>query len=292
MMKRFQRIQNGADLLHSLPRLSPPLARPRLILLLFRWMLSFRELAWMFSFVACAGYLGVPEGVYPLWLQTLIKCAVIWAWAVAVPADEEHGRKIAVALFVCSIGDGFLEFQGNWPEHGQAFFLAGLVSFLSGHLLFVPAFCPKHGVRMFTERPLVTLMALGYSLAFYAYLHPHLPSALCIPVLIYALVLASMLIAACVRSLSLAGGRGGSLAAIGALSFVVSDSVLAANKFVAPVPHAKMTVMLSYYMAQGLIAASATYNSDAPKTTRGRPQRDHAAPLPAARPQRRSPRFA
>jgi uncharacterized membrane protein YhhN len=40
-------------------------------------------------------------------------------------------------------------------------------------------------------------------------------------------------------------------------SFVASDSLLSLDKFVAPVPHAKLFVMLTYYGAQLLIAMSA-----------------------------------
>ena len=43
---------------------------------------------------------------------------------------------------------------------------------------------------------------------------------------------------------------------MGALVFVVSDSILAANKFVAPLPMAKYLIMVTYYSGQGLIALS------------------------------------
>ena len=182
-------------------------------------------------------------------------------WAASAPSDK-YGRKIAVALLVCSLGDGFLEVRDEWPEHERSFFLAGLVSFLVGHVLFIPAFCPSPGFHMLTDQPLVTAIALGYASAFYAYLLPNLPSALRVPMLVYALGLALMFLAACARSRALAGCRGGSLAAFGALSFLVSDSVLASNKFVAPLPHSKMAIMVTYYVAQGLITASAAYNPD------------------------------
>ncbi len=42
----------------------------------------------------------------------------------------------------------------------------------------------------------------------------------------------------------------------GAAFFVLSDSVLSFNKFVAPVPCGKVIVMITYYVAQTLIALS------------------------------------
>jgi hypothetical protein len=43
---------------------------------------------------------------------------------------------------------------------------------------------------------------------------------------------------------------------IGALSFVISDSLLAYNRFAHPIAGAKYGVMITYYTAQLLIAAS------------------------------------
>jgi len=41
---------------------------------------------------------------------------------------------------------------------------------------------------------------------------------------------------------------------VGALSFIVSDSILAVNKFVVPIPLAKPLVMVTYYLGQHFIA--------------------------------------
>jgi len=48
-----------------------------------------------------------------------------------------------------------------------------------------------------------------------------------------------------------------SLKVVGAYVFVSSDSLLAFDMFVSPVPNAKLGVMATYYVAQALIFCSA-----------------------------------
>ena len=46
----------------------------------------------------------------------------------------------------------------------------------------------------------------------------------------------------------------------GALIFVVSDSILALNKFYLHIPNAKMFVMITYYGAQTLLVMSSDFD--------------------------------
>jgi uncharacterized membrane protein YhhN len=46
-------------------------------------------------------------------------------------------------------------------------------------------------------------------------------------------------------------------AAAGVIVFAASDSTIAVNKFHAPVPHADLAIMVSYWLGQGLITAGA-----------------------------------
>jgi uncharacterized membrane protein YhhN len=45
-------------------------------------------------------------------------------------------------------------------------------------------------------------------------------------------------------------------AAIGGLLFIVSDSLLAINKFALPLPFSPLWILLTYWVAQGFIAAA------------------------------------
>jgi uncharacterized membrane protein YhhN len=78
------------------------------------------------------------------------------------------------------------------------------------------------------------------------------PASLRLPVAAYVLVIAGMAAQAIGRAqvLRSAGAR---CVAWGALSFMVSDSILAIDRFVQPLPAATVWVLGSYYLAQGLI---------------------------------------
>jgi uncharacterized membrane protein YhhN len=45
-------------------------------------------------------------------------------------------------------------------------------------------------------------------------------------------------------------------AAVGAVLFLVSDTVLALNRFVRPVPRGQLVVHVTYHLAQGLLVLS------------------------------------
>ena len=139
-------------------------------------------------------------------------------------------------------GDVFLMFPG--------FFIPGLVSFLVAHLFYVALF--KSGQAWFPHRGALAA-TLGIGVAMYAFLWAGgLPPALRAPVAAYVLVIALMAAQAIGRATMLRDAP--SLwVAIGAGFFMLSDSLLATNKFAMPLPLASFWVLTSYYAAQVLI---------------------------------------
>ncbi len=85
---------------------------------------------------------------------------------------------------------------------------------------------------------------------------PSVPVADVAPVCVYALVLATMMHRAYDRSAAAVGRSSWVLCFVGALLFVLSDSVLAWDRFVHPVAAARVIVMTTYYAGQLLIALS------------------------------------
>jgi len=86
---------------------------------------------------------------------------------------------------------------------------------------------------------------LVYVAGFLAYLYPSLPAALLGPVVVYALALGSMLYFAFqLRVLTLN---------VGAILFVISDSLLAFAKFKFEYPWNSFAVMSTYILAQLLL---------------------------------------
>ena len=133
------------------------------------------------------------------------------------------------------------------------FFILGLISFLIAHIIYVFLFLKelkKAGGKFHVKQPGLTLIAL-YIIAFYALLGPRLGD-MQIPVIVYALVISFMLYVAYLLY-SYWSKPSSLLLLTGALSFVISDSLLAINKFFAPFPNAGFFIMVTYLFAQGAL---------------------------------------
>lgn len=136
-------------------------------------------------------------------------------------------------------GDVFLMFPG--------FFIPGLVSFLVAHLFYVVLF--KSGQTWFPHRGALAA-TLGIGVAMYAFLWAGgLPPALRAPVAAYVLVIALMAAQAIGRATVLRDAPS-VMVAVGAGFFMLSDSLLATNRFVTPLPMAQVWVLATYYTAQ------------------------------------------
>jgi uncharacterized membrane protein YhhN len=155
-------------------------------------------------------------------------------------------KRIALGLLFGLAGDIFLLFDD--------YFIAGLVSFLIGHILYMMAFYLDYKVNKTIHRLYTKNAVLGF--AFFTVLFcGALWSSLGdmkIPVIIYALAISFMGITAFSRF-----GRVNVLSykliAMGAMLFVLSDAVLAVNKFMHSFPFSGIVIMATYMAAQYLI---------------------------------------
>ena len=77
-----------------------------------------------------------------------------------------------------------------------------------------------------------------------------------IPVLVYGVVISVMFLLA-LHMLFIKNKEAGKMMMLGALLFIVSDSILAINKFYQPFEYAGIAIMLSYGIAQLLITLGA-----------------------------------
>ena len=145
------------------------------------------------------------------------------------------------ALFFSWLGDLFL--LGS----GQRFFILGLASFLIAHLMYLKILTKRLQINWL--KSLLCIAYAGLFLKFYL-LH-HLPADLKIPVMVYISVIILMAIAAVNQKE--AHEKHNLYVAIGAVLFVLSDSIIAVNTFVEPIKEAGFWVMLTYGLAQFLL---------------------------------------
>jgi uncharacterized membrane protein YhhN len=158
---------------------------------------------------------------------------------------------IPAALFFSWCGDVLLMLE---PYKSQ-FFTLGLVAFLLAHICYIDFFqllIRKEKIRL---NPLLIAPVFLYYVVLMILLFPHLGS-LKIPVLIYGFIISSML-ALALHTLRLKNQDAGLNIAGGAILFIVSDSVLAINKFYKPFEGAGVIILVTYALAQLLIVTGA-----------------------------------
>jgi uncharacterized membrane protein YhhN len=163
---------------------------------------------------------------------------------------------VAAALFFSWLGDLFLLFDKTRP----GFFIYGLAAFLAAHVFYILHFWRMRKLNRVEDAPGISVFAAvaAYGLVFFAFLAPA-AGALLVPIAVYSLVLMTML-AASLAAFDLKEDDFGKLCVAGALLFVLSDSLLAVNRFITPFRYAPALVMLTYGAAQLLIAAGSRRN--------------------------------
>ena len=116
----------------------------------------------------------------------------------------------------------------------------------------------KSGGKLSLKQPGLTFIIL-FLVAFYALIGPHLGD-LQIPVIIYAMVICLMLYIAYL--LYPHWSKPSSLYLLtGAIAFVISDFLLAINKFYMLFPGAGFFIMITYLYAQGALVSACLGNS-------------------------------
>jgi uncharacterized membrane protein YhhN len=151
---------------------------------------------------------------------------------------------LAAIVFSC-LGDILLMFEGQ--------FIFGLASFRIAHMSYIFAFLKDNKGFVFNKKdrliPALLVIALGVDFIFY--LLPYLGS-LKIPVLVYSSVILTMLLTTLNRwkSVRLESFQ---WVFMGAILFILSDSLLAVNKFAEPFSFAGLLIMLTYGIGQYFI---------------------------------------
>ncbi len=170
-------------------------------------------------------------------------------WLHDAPPSE-YRRWISLGLIFSLLGDVPLAWPGD-------LFVFGLGAFLVAHLAYLKAYLSD--CRRLALLPLVLALAVGAVLL--GILMSNGLGPLLIPVIVYGATISAMLWRALARLGTDVPKRSALLAAAGALAFVFSDSVIGINRFVMPFNTAPYIIILSYWLGQWGIAASA-FNKD------------------------------
>lgn len=153
---------------------------------------------------------------------------------------DPRGVWTLAGLVLGMAGDVFLLSPSTKP------FLAGLGSFLLGHVAYVMAFT-RDGVDSIPAFIATAVMLVVSSVAL-RWLKPHLTGAFSIAVPVYVIVIALMVITA--------SGSGQPLAVFGAAAFAASDLFVARERFVESSIWNRLLGLPLYYSGQLMIAWS------------------------------------
>lgn len=198
------------------------------------------------------GMLGVQGLVYvckPLMMVVLGS----WFFFNSRRVGDRFTLLVQAGLFFSLIGDTALMFQ-----HVDQFnFLIGLAAFLIAQLCYTMAFA--HNVAEVPGGPfpwpsiVLSVLIGAYGYFFAGRVLPTVDETISIPIIIYAIAISLMGIAAAFR-FGRTFLRSFIAVLVGALFFIASDSLLAINRFVRPFDNAEWSVMVTYAIAQALIA--------------------------------------
>jgi len=150
-----------------------------------------------------------------------------------------------LALSFAFVGDVVLMLSG------KLFFIIGLVSFLLGHLLYILIVAKHLEKQKLLNVIIMSLLYILLDYGFISFLKPSLNN-LVIPVIIYTIVITTFSFLATLNFISKAN-KMNSYFFLGALFFIISDGLLAINKFEHSTLILNIVVMLTYVIAQFLI---------------------------------------
>jgi uncharacterized membrane protein YhhN len=175
--------------------------------------------------------------------------------ALALHPQDTALRAVTLGfLALCLVGDVLLMVPGD----STALFAGGLGAFLAAHVLLIVGLAASMDgggasvVRALIALAVVTAVPAGAVVR--AVARDHRP--LLVPVVVYVAVLLVM------GAVAVAAGAGAGRAAadpallVGALAFIASDTMLAVDRFVRPLPRATLLVHSTYHLALALLVVS------------------------------------
>lgn len=167
---------------------------------------------------------------------------------------EWLGIFFLIGLVFSLAGDIFLMLASKY-------FIAGLVAFLFAHLAYILGFNIP-GLYFKPIAMLFILVILIVGIPIYRRLKRALVEAsnrsLVIPVTVYIVVISIMLLSAVITLIRPEWSLPSAImATVGAVLFYASDAVLAWNRFVKPMRYGRLINMMTYHLAQYLIAFAA-----------------------------------
>jgi uncharacterized membrane protein YhhN len=177
---------------------------------------------------------GLHHAVDFLWFLKVIPIAILLTGVLKTESSSIRSI-LLLALVFSGCGDLLLAFDE---------FIFGVAAFLLAQLSYAVLF-RLYWQGIYNRWPLSVLLIM-YMLVMVWWLIPNLGN-LKLPVMAYLMAIAAMGLLAFQSSLPMRW------AVLGAVLFMISDSFIALNKFIHPIPYESYWIMSSYYVAQFML---------------------------------------
>ena len=179
--------------------------------------------------------------------KTLLVPSLWFFFTKNVKSKSITTNEVQLALLFCTVGDFALLFE----KEVQLAFLIGLGSFLIGHIFYVRAFLSIPMLRAENFMSFLSWLFVLYGISLYSFLFFHLDWVMRVAVAIYAMAITGMALTVISRKTTF--NTVFPTVFGGVFLFILSDSCIAINKFLQPIPYAQFIIMITYMLAQGLI---------------------------------------
>jgi len=177
--------------------------------------------------------------------KPLIIFSLLFLYVFSLP---KRNKWYVIALELSFIGDVLLMFTG------KLFFISGLVSFLLAHILFIKIVLSRIKKVNFSKLIISVTPFLGAFILLIFTLKDDLHEMLW-PVIIYGLTISTFGVISLLDYMN-TKSKESMFMFFGAITFMISDSILAINKFYNPAHILEVIVMTTYVFAQFFIFKS------------------------------------
>jgi uncharacterized membrane protein YhhN len=185
---------------------------------------------------------------FETWLKPLLMPSLMGFYFFSKKNLKFYDVKILLALLFSTIGDILLMPIVN-------LFIGGILGFLIAHAFYISAFLSEDQSKINLSKSKVKfLLAIGILvyMSLLALLFPQLDSlVLKIAIFIYGSILLLLLISSILRKPK--NPKSFDYVLIGAFLFMLSDSMIAINKFLIEIPVSALLIMGSYTLAQAFL---------------------------------------
>ncbi len=194
------------------------------------------------------------ESIGATWPGIIVKAMIIpmliWLYESQIKGQWNlFHRMIVIALFFSWGGDVLLQLS----QFNETFFLMGVGSFLVTQLIYMVSFFSTRGPNVvFFRKAYLIVPVAAYGVFILWLIYEGLGDML-IPILVYAVVILTMLVAALNREKKVTR-QSYILVLSGAILFIVSDSLIMIDRIRFPFELARIVIMSTYITAQYLIA--------------------------------------